>query len=249
MKIFLRFVCHVAFLFFLIVGFVHAQGCKGVDKYKLASVMGIDKELIPFMGLEIADCTNIPLFDGYAGFVLNEQNEKVNNGIRSEMAIGFPFAEGDTVEYRWSINVPAKDAPGGDANQWWAIAQWHDQPDLRRGETWATFKSQPPPVSVYMEKRNGTVGIGLQGWMSKKLSWKPLPTDVWLDLRVVIHWSTSSNGSVIFRVDGHPELDFVSAGRNMINSYQHYFKAGQYRDPTVHKYSVIYMKNVHFRKL
>jgi hypothetical protein len=249
MKLLLKFVCCVVIPWLLTGGFVQAQGCKDIDKYKLAKVMGIDKELIPFVTLEFPNCSNILLADGYASFVLNEQNEKINNGTRSEISIDYPFVEGDTVEYRWSIMIPAKEAPGDNVHQWWSIAQWHDQPNRKLGETWASYKGQSPPVFIYAKSRNGTVGIGLEDTLGKNISWAPVPTDVWLDLRVLVHWSTSSNGSVIFSVDNHPEFDFASNGRNMLNSYQHYFKAGQYRDPTIHKYSVINIKNVRFRKM
>lgn len=249
MKLLLKTVCHAVFLWCLLWGFAHAQGCKDVDKYKIANAMGIDRALIPLLNLEIPSCSNIQLADSYASFVLNEENEKLHNGIRSEISINYPFAEGDTVEYRWSIMVPSKDAPGSDEHRWWVIAQWHDQPDPRLGETWANFKGQSPPVAIYIENRNGSVGIGLEGILGKKITWTPVPTDVWLDLRVIVHWSTSDNGSVNLSVDGHPEFDFVSVGRNMLNSYQHYFKAGQYRDSTIRKYSVINIKSLRFRKL
>ena len=230
-------------------GLAHAQGCQYVDKYKLANVMAIDQALLSVLSFEIPTCSNIHLGNGNVGFVLNEQNVKLNNGIRSELSIDYPFAEGDTIEYRWSIMFPAKDAPGGDASQWWLIAQWHDQPDPRLSETWATFKAQSPPVALYAETRSGLVGMGLQGMQGKKISWTPVPTNVWLNLRAVIHWSTTSNGTVSLSVDDHPEFDSQADGRNMLNNYQHYFKAGQYRTPTVNKYSVIYLKNVRFRKL
>lgn len=228
---------------------VHAHGCNFIDKNKLAETMAIDKSLIPFLSLEIPSCANINLAEGYAGFVLNEQNEKVNNGVRSEIAINYPFVEGETVEYRWSILVPKDSALGGDDRQWWLIAQWHDQPNYSAGQTWATYKGQPPPVAIHTENRNGIIGIGLAGIQGKKLSWAPVPMDEWLNLKVVIHWSTKEDGSVNLSVEGHPELTFVSSGRNMLNSYQHYFKAGQYRAPSVNKYSVINIKNIQFKKL
>lgn len=247
MKLLLCFLVHIVFSC-LSVGFAHAQGCNYVNKVKLANVMNIDKALIPFLNLEIPNCKNVYIAEDYVGFVLNEQNDKLNNGIRSEISIDYPFVEGDAVEYRWSIMIPSKNPLGGEANQWWVITQWHDQPDPRLGETWATFKSQSPPVAIYIESRDGQTGIGFQGLRGKKISWVPVPTDIWLDLRAVIRWSTANTGSVSFSVDGHPEFDYVAVGKNMLNSYQHYFKAGQYRAPTVNKYSVIYMKNVRFRK-
>lgn len=238
-----------AFLNCLLLNSVHAQGCKLVDKYRLANVMAIDSALIPILNFEIHGCENLIVADNYVGFVLNEQKFLVNGGVRAELAIDFPFAEGDTVEYNWSVLMPAKDAPGGESNQWWAIAQWHDQPDPRLGQTWATLKAQSPPVAIYVENRKGVVGIGLQDWAGKKTSWAPVPTGIWLNFIATIKWSTGANGWVRFRVEDHPELEFAAFGKNMLNGYQHYFKAGQYRTPSVSRYSVIYMKNFTFRKL
>jgi hypothetical protein len=228
---------------------VNAQGCPDIDKNKLATTMRVDSSLVKLMNMEIPECKNLSLFSGYAGFVLDEKNTYLNKGIRSEISIDFPFVEGETIEYRWSIMVPSKNSPGGDSKQWWVIAQWHDQPDPRLGQTWATFKAQSPPVAIYIERRNGKVGLGLQGMRGKKISWSSIPTDVWLDLNTSIHWSRGRFGYVNFSVKGHPELDAISTGPNMLNGYQHYFKAGQYRAPTANQRSVIYIKNIHFRKL
>lgn len=228
---------------------MHAQGCYSINKDKLASTIGINHELIPYLLLEIPGCENIILNNNYATFVLNEHNEKLNGGTRTEISINYPFTEGDDVEYRWSIMIPSEAAPGGNTKEWWVIAQWHDQPDPRLGETWANFKGQPPPVAIYIENRDGNVGIGLSGIGGKKISWAPVPSDVWLDLQVKIHWSTTTDGVVSFGIDKHPDSYVVSKGRNMLNGYQHYFKAGQYRAPWVKKYSVINVKNVIFKKL
>lgn len=246
---FVKFVGSAMLMIGLMVGAAQAQGCKLVDKQQLAKVMAIDPALVPLLNLEIHGCENIIVGSTDAGFVLNEQNYLVNGGVRSELAIDFPFVEGDTVEYRWSVLIPTVDTPGGDSNEWWLIAQWHDQPDPRIGQTWSTLKAQPPPLAVHIEKRNGIVGIGLSGILGKKLSWAPVPTGVWLNLSATIRWSTGANGAISFRVDNHPEMDAVASGQNMLNGYKHYFKAGQYRTPYVSRYSVIYMKNIRFRKL
>ena len=237
------------FIFFSMQQAAIGQGCNLIDRYNLMHSLNIDEGLLPFLNLEVPSCSNIKLGDGYAGFILTVDNIKINNGIRSEVAIGYPFTEGDTVEYRWSIMLPEVDGPGGTARQWWIIAQWHDQPDPRRGETWATFKSQSPPVAIYVEKRNDVVGIGLQGLLGKKLSWTAAPTNTWLDLTATIHWSTTSSGSVRLSVARHPEFEFISYGKNMLNNYQHYFKAGQYRTPEVIGNSAIYIKDIKFRTL
>lgn len=236
-------------VFLLQVGIVHSEGCRFVNKEILAITMGIDKGLLPFLSLEIPACANILLGENHAGFVLNDFNIQIHNGIRSEIAIDYPFVEGDVIEYRWSVMLPSNGAPGAESYRWWLIAQWHDQPDPRLGETWAGFKAQSPPVSVFVERRNGILGIGLNSLRGQKGQWTPVPTDMWMKIRVMIHWSQGRDGYVRLTVDDHPEIVLSATGKNMLNGYRHYFKGGQYRDPLIRQQAVVYMKNIHFRKL
>lgn len=210
--------------------------------------MGIRADLVPLLSVEVADCSNISLERGFAAFTLNEFNAKVYNGIRSEIAINYPFKEGDTVEYNWSIRLPSDSAPGGNSTQWWLIAQWHDQPDPRLGETWANFKGQPPPLAIFVERRNGVVGIGLSGIQGKKLDWAPVELDRWLDISARITWHTGHEGHASVTIMGGEKIVFRHAGPNMLNSYQHYFKAGQYRAPWVQAKTTLHIRNVKFNK-
>lgn len=233
----------------LIAGHAIAQSCADVDKHRLGQAMGIDAGLRPLLNLEIPSCANIRLGADHAIFVLNEENQRLHNGIRSEIGIDFPFQEGDVIEYRWSVLLPSAGTPGGGADQWWLIAQWHDQPDPRLGETWDNFKAESPPVAVFVERRNGIAGIGLNSLRGQKGQWAPVPLDTWMDVRVMIHWSRGIDGYVRLTVDGRPEISLSAMGRNMLNGYQHYFKAGQYRAPSIKQYSAVYLKNIRFRKL
>lgn len=225
-----------------------AAGCPEVSKGDLAKSMGISTDLVPLLSMEVADCSNISLANGFATFTLNEVNAKVHNGVRSEIAINYPFNEGDTVEYAWSVRLPSDSAPGGNADQWWLIAQWHDQPDLNLGETWASFKGQPPPLAIYVERKDGVLGIGLSSIQGKKLDWAPVQTDLWLNIKARITWSTGDNGRAQVTISGDKTIVFEHSGRNMLNAYQHYFKAGQYRAPWVQTKTTVQIKNVKFTK-
>lgn len=244
----IRFLAWVAMFNFLCVGAALAQGCQGLDMRKFADAIGMEPTLRSQFSLEIASCEHIQVASDYVGFILKEDNPKVHSGVRSELAIGFPFEEGDTVEYRWSVYLPATGTPGGDSTQWWLLAQWHDQPDPRLGETWATFKAQPPPVAIHVENRQGVVGLGLSGLLGSKLSWTPAPLATWLDIRVTIKWSTGNDGVVSFAVDGRPEFKYLSRGKNMLNHYHHYFKVGQYRAPTVNWATTVFVKNIRMKE-
>lgn len=230
------------------IAHAQAQGCQFIDKFKIATAMNIALDLVPYLSLEIPTCRNVHLADGSVGFVLLEDSPQLNNGVRSEIAINYPFQEGDLVEYQWSMMLPGRDAPGGATRDWWLVAQWHDQPDPRLGETWQMLKPQPPPVAVVVERRGGVLGIGLNGPGGVRVNWTPVPTDVWLDIRMMIRWSRAADGSAHLSVSGRSEIDLQYLGRTMLNGYQHYFKAGQYRAPHIRRSSIVYLKNVRFRK-
>lgn len=223
---------------------VAAQGCLDIGKRQVVSALSMDPSLLEVTALEVPSCTNIRVAAEDVGFVLDEQSQKIHGGVRSEIAIDYSFNEGDTVEYRWSFLLPSANPPGAEPGAWWLIAQWHDQPDRRVGETWATFKSQPPPFALIVERRSGTVGIGMNGLHGKNLSWAPAPLDKWLDVTATVHWSTSDAGSVVVQVADHPELRFEIFGRNMHNAFQHYFKLGQYRAPWLKTLAIVRVRAI-----
>lgn len=226
-----------------------AQPCPQWDKVKVASTLGLSPSLQALLKFEVPSCEHLELGRGGVGLVLTGQNTLLHNGVRSELAFDHPFVEGDTVEYRWSVLFPSSNGPGGRADQWWLIAQWHDQPDPIKGETWAHFRSQSPPVALHVERHGGVLGMGLSTVNGRKLSWAPVPLDQWLDVTARIHWSQRPDGQVLVEVAGQPALRFTATGPNMLNNYQHYFKMGQYRAPSVTGSSVVYFKDLRISTL
>jgi len=229
---------------YLLVGMNCAEACIDADKRQVMKALAIDPGMLSYISLEVPSCSNIRVLSNEVSFILDAQNQKIHGGVRSEVAIDYPFNEGDTVEYRWSLLLPSANPPGADAGAWWLLAQWHDQPDRRKGETWLNFKSQPPPFAVVVEKRDGVVGIGMNGLSGRIVSWVPVTLDQWLDFTATVRWSTGIDGSVVVRIEGHPEIKFEMLGRNMHNGFQHYFKFGQYRAPWVNSVAAVRFREV-----
>lgn len=175
---------------------------------------------------------------------------KLNNGIRAEVAIDYPFEEGSTVSYRWEVRIPtgfAHDEAAG--NRWWVMGQWHDQPNPDRGETWDGFPPRSPPVAYYFGATGGEYGlvlhygtggddhVGIEDLIR-------LPADTWVRLETRITWSTESSGRVQVFVNGEASARIDVSAANMHNDYQHYLKLGQYRHP-----DIATDNSVHFRNL
>lgn len=220
-----------------------------LDKVKLANSLNLDSSLVAYVGIEIPSCNNLKLFDDYVGFYLDENDTYVNNGVRSEVSLDFPFHEGDVVEYSWSVFFPSLNSPGVFERGWWVIAQWHDQPDRNKSETWKNFPHRAPPVSIFVEQYEGGVYIGVQSEFGDKFHRAFIPAGEWVRLKVVIKWSSSDDGYASLVLDENLEVASIFFGKTMHNSYQHYLKIGQYRSPNIGRKTLFFARDLVVRKM
>lgn len=227
----------------------HAQepGCPSADRTTAALILGVP-ELAGILSVETAMCSGLQLDADRIGFRLNNTTLPVHGGIRSEIAVDYPFQEGESVRYSWEMMLSGPFPGDTPLNRWWSLAQWHDQPDRRIGEKWKDFPPRSPPVSIYFEERNGKPGIGVITNGRDKRSWTPVPRGEWLRLSVSMLWSRGDEGKLIFEIDGHPEAQLVANGKNMYNGYQHYLKFGQYRHPQIKTDNTVFFRNLSIAK-
>jgi len=230
----------------LMPSMTHAR-CLKIGKRQVAQTLKVPQHM-GVLSIEAADCSHLHIENETIAFILRPDTKKVNNGTRTEVAINYPFKELDRVSYQFDLKIPKGFKADAPKNRWWAIAQWHDQPNREKGETWKGFRGVPPPLAVYLEERNGDVGIGLMTTDSKKESWFPFPLGDWLTLNITIDWSSRQNGAVDFKVLNHPEFSYKAHGRNMNNTYQHYLKIGQYRHPEIKTNTQVIFRNLSITK-
>ena len=231
------------FLVGMTTAYGQSPGCLEQDRGDIAKALGAP-HLADILSLETADCDGLSLAEGGVGFRLGDRSAPVYGGIRSEVALDYPFVEGDVVKYAWEMKFPTGFAGDGPLNRWWLVAQWHDQPDRRKGEKWAGFAGRSPPVAIYVETRDGVPGIGVVLSGRDKRSWAPIPRGDWLRVSTTVRWSSHDDGEVVFEVAGHPEFNARIAGRNMHNSFQHYLKLGQYRHPKIVQNTEVFFRSL-----
>lgn len=218
-----------------------------VDKPGVARALGATA-VAGVMTVEAGSCEALVIHPDAVEFRLNADSVHVYNGIRSEAAIDFPFVEGDTVRYAWEMRMPAGSKGDAPLNRWWLLAQWHDQPDRRIGQKWSDLPGRSPPVSIYLEERPEGLGIGVHMNEGGNRSWARLPLGEWLAMSATFHWSRGDDGEVVFAVANHPEFSVTVRGPNMNNSYQHYFKFGQYRHPKITTESSVSFRDIRITK-
>ena len=221
--------------------------CLDIGKRQVAKELSAP-HFFNIISIDAADCSSIEFNGNATSFILRSDTQKIHNGVRAEVAVDYPFNEGEQVTYQVAIKLPKDFKADFPQNRWWLVVQWHDQPDKRVNETWRDFPALSPPVAVYVEARNGIPGIGLIMFGKDKKSWAPYPLGQWLTLNFQISWSTYEDGLVNFKVLEYPEFSTQVNGRNMNNSYQHYLKFGQYRHTDIKVNSSVLFKNLNISK-
>ncbi len=174
-----------------------------------------------------------------------------NGGVRAEISIDYPFQDGDTVRYSWRMMLPADFVSDAPANRWWLVAQWHDQPDRTRGETWSGYPAHSPSVGLGYGQLAGQDTLSLlygapdpgPGGLI------PISRGAWHAISVEITWSTGARGKVRVFIDGSKTPAREASGRNMYNTFQHYMKLGMYRQPDIRGDTWIYIGGVTIQRL
>jgi hypothetical protein len=171
-----------------------------------------------------------------------------NGGVRAEVSIDAPYAIGDTLDYHWSFFIPEDFPDDGPRNRWWVLADWHDQPDRRRGETWDGFPARSAPIILGYGRVDGRDLIGLSYGSPdpRPAGTFPVRRGCWHDIAVRIAWARDAGGRAAVVLDGKTVA--TAAGPNMHNDFQHYAKIGMYRHPGIGGDAWIYLDGIGIRR-
>ncbi len=212
-------------------------------------------DLVRHAGVEVPSAENIHILSDakgkYLEFRLVPGQARKNNGIRSEISVGFPYQVGDVVRYRWKMRLPEDFQADEPQNRWWVMGQWHDQPDPAKGETWKEFPHRSPPVSFNYGREDGQDYLALMVGSPRMKSFGrvSLKRDIWHSIEVVIKWSQGADGKVAVYFDGSKEPVVTATGPNMHNGYHHYLKLGLYRHPGIATENRLGIRDVFIEKL
>ncbi|MDP1561702.1 MAG: polysaccharide lyase [Pirellulaceae bacterium] len=196
-------------------------------------------ELLPHAHVEVPGLENIAILgegvEQHLGLRLYPGQKQRNRGNRAEVSLDWPYQEGDTVRYEWRFRVPEDFKSDAPQNRWWIIGQWHDQPDLNRGETWENFPSRSPPILVGIGEMDGRTAIAIEYGPTQADKQGPIFIErgQWHQLAFVIHWSQQVDGTADVYLDDMARPIHSYSGPNMHNGFQHYLKIGMYRDPAI----------------
>lgn len=183
------------------------------------------EHLYKYMFLEAVANETVTYTEHSITFKISPNQARLHSGIRSELSIDYPYQLGQTVSYSFEMKVP-DDFQNDKKNRWSLFAQWHDQPNPERGETWQNFPGNSPPVSLFTESQQGVFGIGIDyGGVHRE--WVPLSKGQWHRFQFRFLWSNKQDGKLTVALND--ETRFLFTGANMLNDFQHYLKIGLYR--------------------
>jgi hypothetical protein len=210
--------------------------------------------LLRYAHLEVASTRNVTVRKeggGSLGLGLEPGQPRVSNGIRAEAAVDFPFKQGDTVRYTWRFMLPEDFVSDAPLNRFWIVAQWHDQPDRRVGETWKELGPHPPPVSLGLQGAGDGLLLDMTYGFPEAQRLGPVPIERgrWYTVSVVVHWSMKEDGWAKMYVHDMRIPAVLAEGRNMRNDVRHYFKVGMYRDPGIEVPDWIFVADVRIERV
>lgn len=213
----------------------------------------LSEALIKYAHIEIAQIESVDIVQEVEGdsLALNlfQDNKKLRDRVRAEISIDYPYNEGETLRYSWQFKLPEVFPSDFPLNRWWVIGQWHDQPDISKGETWDGHESQSPPVLFgYGNDGKDDILSFTYGTTHTPIGTIPLKKNVWNTITIDITWSQSDMGKAVVYLNGLDKPIFVANGANMLNGYQHYMKIGQYRHSDIATDNTVYVRNVAISK-
>ena len=204
-------------------------------------------DLLDYALIEVPALDNVKLVpdggDGYLGLRTYGGQPLKNNGVRAEISIDYPYHEGDTLTYSWKLMLPDNFPSDAPQNRWWVFADWHDQPNRDRGETWDNFPRRSAPIILGYGQIDGRDLLSLSYGSPdpKPVGLIPFTRGRWHDISVQITFSRGPGGRAAVYLDHAATPVQQASGPNMHNDFQHYLKVGTYRDPDIRGDAWVYL--------
>ena len=213
---------------------------------EILTVLINDTSVRAYAIVELPGQRNVTVHEDHISLHLFGGQELLFNGVRSEITVDIPFEEHDTVIYQWEVMIPRGFQHDAPENRWWNMGQWHDQPDLTLGETWADFPGRSPSMSIHLKFYNGCFYFAPR-YMHVEPPFEDLieiQPGQWMKLSFEIRWSQSTDGYIKIRINDEQDYRVCYTGPNMHNGFRHFLKVGMYRHPDIDTDNTVNIRNL-----
>ncbi len=176
--------------------------------------------------------------------------DKVAKGYRCELGCKYHKKSKRKTSFQWDLKIDKNFIESNKNHHWTIFAQWHNQPDYAKGETWKTYNAGFPPVTLrYL---NGKIFVVLN--KNDKNYWRVGPKlkiekGKWHHIKFNFKWSQKNDGYVEAFIDNKPLTpfngkDYKMYGPNIYNQSGNYFKVGYYRHKDITFNNNIFLDNI-----
>ena len=217
----------------------------------------------------------------YAAKFTVASGDLIKGKSRAELAWDNHNAEGVEELYLWNVKIPEnyQDVPliakDGRPN-WQVIGQWHDQPDVTKGETWDSYPAHSSSLALNYGfltqndpeyKRIIASGIGdsivgfspdydnqpmisvTYGTPPQPIALYPIQKGVWNTVTAHVLWSQTEKGFAEVSINGMSVTGGKHFGVNKYNAASAYFKFGLYRHEDIPYTNSIFYDNVRIERV
>lgn len=153
-------------------------------------------------------------------------------GTSSELAVDFPFEEGETIVYSWRMKVPSAMFAYDPQNRWWLLARWNDQPNKAFGQRETDFLGHNPTILFGYKLAEGRDTLTLSYGIPEAVNVGTfsIPRDEWIKLTMEVTWSRSASVGKAKLFVNDSKVPFKEmTGRNMYGKYRTLFRVGNFR--------------------
>lgn len=215
----------------------------------------VSSETLPYASLQVTQRGDIfPSADNYGAYLglqAYPAQESRNNAVSSELAINYPFREGETLRYSWRMKLPASFTSDAPDNRWWLLARWNDQANLQIGERPETFAGHNPAIMIGYRQLEGKHSLSFSYGIPQAITTIPFaaPADQWVKFCLEVTWSRGDQGVArLFVNDGKLPLR-EAKGPNLYTKYHTLFRLGMYRNAAIQSRAALYVGDVKIEKL
>lgn len=207
-------------------------------------------------GVEVASDSSIKIVNEasenkrIAKFTLRG-GERIKNGHRVELVKVDCALPGTEWQYEFSFKLD-KSYTFSPLVQ--IIQQFHDYPNFSEGETWKTYKGNPPVVSFTIRDQECILYINNKVKKSDKVGRFKIKRDEWYNIKLLAKWSQGTDGYVEAFVNDKPitkdnGTDNKYYTPTLLNNEGNYFKLGMYFDDKIKNTQTIYYADVKIRQI
>lgn len=192
--------------------------------------------------------------DSYGDFIalrVNSYQRVKNSAMSTELAISYPYKEGDTLRYSWRMRLPGDFASDYPYNHWWLFARWNDQANPKLGEKPEDFLSHNPAMMVGYKQADSQDMLNFSYGVPDTIKTEAfgIRRGDWIKLTAEVTWSRTEKGEAKLFVNDSKQPLRVVSGPNMYSKHLNILRLGMSRSVDIRTSTYIQIGDVEIERV